>query len=126
MKPGSARRLLPWAPLAIRLPLSAIFIAHGAQSLFGLWNGPGLPATIVVFETSMGIPGFLTLVGVATEFLGGIAVGIGLLTRFASLALSINMVVVIVRVHLVNGFFLNWSMAPGKGHGYELPLRFSP
>ena len=22
-------------------------------------------------------------------------------------------------VHLANGFFLNWTMAPGQGHGYE-------
>jgi uncharacterized membrane protein YphA (DoxX/SURF4 family) len=22
-------------------------------------------------------------------------------------------------VHLVNGFFINWAMTPGKGHGIE-------
>jgi putative oxidoreductase len=25
-------------------------------------------------------------------------------------------------VHLANGFFLNWSITPGQGHGYEFNL----
>jgi putative oxidoreductase len=32
------------------------------------------------------------------------------------------MVAAIVKVHLMNGFFLNWSITPGQGHGYEFNL----
>ena len=121
MRLGNARRLLPWAPLVIRLSLGAIFIAHGAQNLFGVWEGPGLPATIGVFKTSLNIPAYLTLIAF-TEFLGGVAVGIGLLTRLAALGLAADMLVAILKIQLINGFFLNWAMTPGKGHGYEFNL----
>ena len=36
-----------------------------------------------------------------------------------SLALVIDMAVATYRVHLPNGFFLNWNMVPGRGHGIE-------
>jgi len=32
------------------------------------------------------------------------------------------MLVAIAKVHWPNGFFLNWSLEPGKGHGYEMNL----
>ena len=32
------------------------------------------------------------------------------------------MLVAVWTVHLANGFFLNWTMAPGQGHGYEFNL----
>jgi putative oxidoreductase len=122
MRLSNARRLLPWAPLALRFALGVIFIAHGAQKLFGVWEGPGLSATLEMFKTSVGIPAYLLLLAVATEFLGAVAVSIGLLTRIASAGLAIDMMIAIVKVHLANGFFLNWSSMPGKGHGYEFNL----
>jgi putative oxidoreductase len=122
MRLSNARMLLPWAPLALRLSLGVIFLAHGAQKLFGIWEGPGLPATIDMFNTHFGIPTYLLLVSVATEFLGGIAVTIGLLTRLASVGLAIDMAVAIIKVNWPSGFFLNWYMVPGRGHGYEFSL----
>jgi len=32
------------------------------------------------------------------------------------------MLVAIAKVHVAHGFFLNWSMTPGKGHGFEFNL----
>jgi putative oxidoreductase len=32
------------------------------------------------------------------------------------------MVVAVWKVHAPNGFFLNWTNAPGQGHGYEFHL----
>jgi putative oxidoreductase len=122
MNPTNAKRLLPWAPVAIRLALGVIFIAHGGQKLFGLWDGPGLAATLETFKDSIGIPAYLTLIAVGTEFFGGAALLLGLLTRLASAGLAADMAVAIVKVHFINGFFLNWSITPGKGHGYEFNL----
>ena len=122
MRLGSAQKLLPWAPLALRLSLGVIFLAHGAQQLFGIWDGPGLPEPIGISKVAGRIPAYLTLVSAGTKFIGGIAVAVGLLTRLAALGLSLDTVAWILKVHLVNGFFLNWSMMPGKGHGYEYNL----
>jgi putative oxidoreductase len=118
----NAKTLTPWAPVAIRLALAVIFVAHGGQKLFGIWGGPGLQATIEAFERSIGVPYYLTLVVVGIEFFGGLTVLLGFLTRLAAAGLAIDMAAAIIKVHLMNGFFLNWSITPTKGHGYEFNL----
>ncbi len=121
----SSLPLIPWALLVIRLTLGIIFIAHGGQKLFGLWGGPccasttGLAVTIQTFERNMDIPPFLTVMGAAAEFLCGIGVAVGLLTRFAAVTLAVVMVVAMIEAHLPHGFFINWQLARGVGHGIE-------
>jgi putative oxidoreductase len=121
----SSLPLIPWALLLIRLTLGIIFIAHGGQKLFGLWGGPccasttGLAATIQTFERNMDIPPFLTVMSAAAEFLCGIGVAVGLLTRFAAVTLAVVMVVAMIEAHLQHGFFINWQLARGVGHGIE-------
>jgi putative oxidoreductase len=58
------------------------------------------------------------------EFLGGLGLVVGLLTRLAALAIITVMVGAIVKVHSAHGFFINWELAPGKGHGIEANLAF--
>ncbi len=108
--------------LMIRLPLGVIFIAHGGQKLFGWFGGRGLAATLADYERFLGIPPFLAAVGLALEFFGGLAVLIGLATRTAALGLAVIMLVAIARVHIANGFFINWQLTPGRGHGIEMNL----
>lgn len=114
-----SQRFLPWAPLMIRLALGIIFIAHGGQKLFGLWGGTGLSSTIETFEKNMGIPPFLTVMAASAEFFGGLAVLLGFLTRPASVALGMVMLVAIFQAHLPHGFFINWQLVQGRGHGIE-------
>jgi putative oxidoreductase len=44
------------------------------------------------------------------------------LSRLSALGITVVMVVAILKVHLANGFFMNWGMVPGKGEGYEYHL----
>jgi putative oxidoreductase len=105
-----------FASLALRIPAAIIFIAHGAQKLFGLFGGYGLEGT-GQWMTSIGLePGYqLALLAGSAEFFGGIALLIGLLVRPAALMLSITMLVAIFSVHFANGLFMT-------SNGYEFAL----
>ena len=111
-----------WGLIFIRLALGAVFMAHGGQKLFGWAGGAGFEGTIQFFETTWGIPMPLTILAMVTEFFGGLAVLLGCLTRLAALGLATVMGVAIYKIHYVHGFFLNWSCAPGLGHGIEFNL----
>jgi putative oxidoreductase len=110
-----------WSHLVVRLGLGVIFFAHGAQKVFGWFGGGGLKATIAGFR-QMNIPPAATVLAACVECFGGLAVLIGFLTRPAALGLIVVMLVAITKVHARHGFFLNWYVTPGKGHGYEFNL----
>ena len=110
-----------WSHLVVRLGLGVIFFAHGAQKVFGWFGGRGLSATIAGFR-QMNIPPAATVLAAFIECFGGLAVLVGFLTRPAALGLIAVMLVAIAKVHAAHGFFLNWSMTPGKGHGFEFNL----
>ena len=105
-----------WPTLALRLPLGVIFVAHGAQKLFGWFGGYGLEGT-GQWMASIGLaPGVLmALLAGSAEFFGGLALILGLLLRPAAGVLAITMVVAIVTVHLDNGLFM-------ANNGYEFGL----
>ena len=113
----------PYGPAVLRVVTGAVFVAHGAQKLFGVWGGGGLAGTAAFFGQLGLTPAYplAILVGLV-EFVGGLMLIAGALTLFAALALALNMVVAIWKVHLVNGFFLNWNMVAGQGHGFEFNL----
>ena len=110
-----------WSHLVVHVGLGVIFFAHGAQKTFGWFGGHGLSATISDFRR-MNIPPAATALAAFTECFGGLAQIAGLLARPAAAGLILVMLVAIAKVHGRNGFFLNFAMAPGKGHGYEFNL----
>jgi len=112
-----------WSTFVIRVVLGIIFFAHGAQKVLGWYGGYGLKATVDYF-TSTGIARPIAYLVCFFEFLGGIGLVPGLLTRPAALAIAIVMMGAIAKVHWPHGFFLNWQLTPGKGHGYEANLAF--
>jgi len=102
--------------LPIRLSAGVIFTAHGAQKLFGWFDGYGLEGT-AGWMTSIGLePGLLmaTIAG-GVEFFGGLLLVLGLLVRPVALLLAITMVVAIISAHLQNGLFMS-------NNGYEFSL----
>ena len=107
-------------PLCLRIAIGIIFLAHGGQKLFGWFGGGGLGPTGAAFDAMGFQPGLLWagLTG-GVEFLGGLALLLGCGTRLAALCLGIVMLVALVKVHWPNGFFLNFAMRPGMGHGIE-------
>jgi putative oxidoreductase len=111
-----------WGFLIIRLALGCIFMAHGAQKLFGLFGGAGFAQTMQQFQQGLGIPMPLIFIAMVTEFFGGLAVLTGCLTRLAALGLAVIMIVAIVKVHWAGGFFLNLNCVPGVGQGFEFNL----
>ena len=113
----------PYGPAVLRLAIGAVFVAHGAQKLFGVWGGGGLSGTAAFFGQLGLTPAYplAILVGLV-EFAGGLMLIAGALTLFVALALALNMVVALWKVHLANGFFLNWNIVAGQGHGYEFNL----
>ena len=105
--------------LVVRLGAGIVFFAHGAQKVFGWFGGPGLKATIQTFQNYMKIPPPATVLAAFIECFGGLALIVGLLVRPAAVGLIVVMLVAVVKVHGRNGFFINFSGTPGKGHGFE-------
>jgi putative oxidoreductase len=96
--------------LALRVVTGIIFMFHGGQKLFGLFEGPGLAAVV----ENMGNLGYLVAIG---EFFGGLALLAGLLSRFSAFWLIVIMLGAIIKVHGKNGF----SLAE-QGYEYNLAL----
>lgn len=105
-----------WAPLPLRLALGVIFVAHGSQKAFGAFNGPGLAGFTKLLD-SMGIPlaGFMAVVVMLVELVGGVCLFLGIGTRIAAALIAVNMLVAIFKVHLTKGLF-------DMEGGFEYPL----
>lgn len=100
--PAVTDKRLDTALLVLRLVVGAIFIVHGYQKVFTF----GITGVTTSFA-SMGVP-LAALVAPfvsALEFIGGIAIVLGVATRIAGLLLAIDMFCAIVLVHAKNGFF---------------------
>jgi putative oxidoreductase len=74
-------KLQPWADLAARIALAALFI------IAGLGKIPGYEGTAGYME-AMGVPGFLLPLVIALEIAGGLAIAVGYRTRLAAFLLA--------------------------------------
>jgi putative oxidoreductase len=110
-----------WTLTIIRVILGVVFFAHGSQKLLGWFGGPGLKQTMRTMHEHLGLPLPLAFAAVATEFLGGVGLIVGLLSRVAAIGIGVTMLSAIVMVHGRNGLFMDWFGAR-KNHGYEFHL----
>ncbi len=104
-----------------RLTLALVIFPHGAQKVLGWFGGYGFAGTMQFFTEQMGIPAVLAFAAIAVEFLGPLALVLGLGARLAAAGIVVNMAVAAWMVHLPNGFFMNW-FGNQKGEGFEYHL----
>ncbi|PMG77209.1 oxidoreductase [Shewanella sp. 10N.286.51.B7] len=105
-----------WTALVLRIPVGLIFMAHGAQKLFAWFGGYGLEGTGQWMESIGLAPGVLmAFLAGSAEFVGGLFIILGLLTRPTALVLAITMLVALFTVHFENGLFM-------VNNGYEFAL----
>lgn len=108
---GEFTPLHGWGITVMRVVVGIVFLMHGGQKLF-VWGFGGVAA----FLGQVGVPAPMLAGVVITliEFLGGLALLLGLFTRWIAIPLAIDMLVAIFAVHLRGGFFLP--------NGYEFAL----
>jgi putative oxidoreductase len=105
----------------LRIVLGVLFFVHGAQLTLGWFGGYGFHGTMQFFTQTMGIPAVFAFLAIMAQFLGGIGLLVGFLSRVAVLGIAAVMAVAVIKVHLANGLFMNWSGAQ-KGEGFEYHL----
>lgn len=107
-----------WVITIVRVVLGVVLFAHGAQMALGWFGGPGLQATLRTFRENLHIPAPMALLSVAAEFLGGLGLIVGLLSRVAAFGIAVVMSVALLVVHRKFGFFMNW-FGEKQGNGIE-------
>lgn len=95
-------RTAPYAALILRVALGILFLAHAGLKLFVF-----TPAGTAGFFGSLGLPPALAYLTIAAETAGGIALILGILTRWISIALIPILLGAIVFVHGKAGFFFS-------------------
>jgi putative oxidoreductase len=104
------------ALLFLRMGVGLIFAVHGAQKVFGWWDGPGFDGWTAVM-VRLGFkpaPAWAALSAFA-ELGGGLMLMFGLLTPLAATLAIGQSVVIIGASHWKHGFF-------NRNNGYEFPL----
>ena len=99
------------AATILRVSLGILFLAHAGLKIFVF-----TPAGTVGFFESLGLPGPLANLVIAAELLGGIALILGLWTRWVSLSLVPILLGSIYTPHGAAGFFFS-----NPGGGWEFP-----
>ncbi len=101
----------PYGIALLRVSLGILFLAHVALKVF-VFTIPGF----VGYFASLGLPAVLAYATIALEFLGGIALVLGIHAPWIAIPLALEMLGTIVMVHGANGWLFT-----NKGGGWEYP-----
>ena len=86
--------------LLIRAIIAVVFMYHGSQKLFGMFEGPGIAGFAGFLESiNVPLPKVNAVMAASAEVFGGIAVLLGVGLRIAVFPMVVTMVVAIVTVH---------------------------
>ena len=105
-------RTAPWAILALRVALGAMFLAHGLWLKLFVFTLPGTAQ----FFVSLGLPGWTAYAVFAAEAVGGSMLVLGIQARWVALALT-PILVGATWTHWGNGWVFSF-----EGGGWEYPL----
>jgi putative oxidoreductase len=85
-----------WGPFVLRLALGAFSIIHGTQKLFGAFDGAGLQ-NFSKTCAGMGLkpPNIWAIAIAIIQFVGGIFLVLGIMTRLSALLIGIIIVVLV-------------------------------
>jgi putative oxidoreductase len=110
---GNQPTRVDWALLILRLGIGATFTMNGYPKLF-----PSGPGGFVGLLQNLGVPApvFFAYVVSLLEFVGGIAMILGVLVRYVGALMVIEMLVTTSRVKMPRGV----SFIFAKGTGWEL------
>lgn len=112
MQISSQTNCASWGLLLLRVVVGCAFILHGWGKIQNpmAWMGPEAP-----------VPGFFQLLAAVSEFGGGIALILGLLTNLATLGLMVTMAVAVAFHAIMQGDpFVNMT----GGAAWELPATY--
>lgn len=99
------------AAAILRVSMGVLFLAHAGLKIFVF-----TPAGTAAYFASLGLPGPLAYAVIAAELFGGIALILGLYSRWVSLALVPILLGSIYTPHGEAGFFFS-----NPGGGWEFP-----
>ncbi|OWY09239.1 LysR family transcriptional regulator [Thioclava sp. F42-5] len=108
-------KLAPYGVLVLRLLTGALFLTHGLTKLFVF-----TPAGTMGFFESLGLPGWLGIVTMSAEILGGIALLTGIYARIVSFGLGFILLGAAFTAHWGNGFGFS-----NQGGGWEYPVMWA-
>jgi putative oxidoreductase len=98
-------------PMLARLALGMVILPHGTQVLLGLTGGSGVDAAL----------GIVPWPALIAEFIGGLALIVGLFGRVAAFAVTMHLIAAVLLQHWSVGFFMNWSgRQPGEGFEFHI------
>ena len=95
-------RTAPYAALLLRVTLGGLFLAHDALKIFVF-----TPAGTAKFFGSVGVPAELAYIVMIAEVLAGIALILGIWTRWVALLATPILLGAIFTVHGAAGFFFS-------------------
>jgi len=102
--------LLNFSMLTLRVIIGTIFVVHGAQKLFGMFDGIGIEGTARMMEgLGMSQPCLIASVWGYVEFIGGICLILGILARWSAVAIIITVFIQLWKVNFIYGFFIQNS-----------------
>ena len=98
---------LNFSMFILRMILGVIFMAHGAQKLFGMFGGIGIDGTTKMVEgLGFPYPDVLAIVWACVEFVGGIFLILGITSRWTASAIVVLMLISTFKINMAYGFFI--------------------
>ena len=103
----------PYGALLLRVSMGVLFILHGVYLKAIVFGMAGAGA----YFASLGLPDWFAWVVVIYETIGGLALILGVYTRWVAVVLGIHLLFAAYLGHGANGWLFS-----AKGGGYEYPV----